>query len=95
MHNKDLRKNVDMMKKIKENYEFHEDAQGLRLKNNLRVGKFYKIFGDGFWGSFINILCGFQDCLYGKNNCWDFDFQVSEIFIALVFGFIYRHPLGI
>jgi hypothetical protein len=51
MHNKNLKKNVDMMKKIKENYEFHEDAQGLRLnylKNNHGVGKFYKIFGDGF-----------------------------------------------
>jgi hypothetical protein len=51
MHNKDLRKNVDMMKTIKENFEFHEVAQGLKLKclkNSHGVGNFDITFGDGF-----------------------------------------------
>jgi len=42
MHNKDLRKS-GYDEKIKENYEFHEDAQGLRLnclKNCHGVGDF-------------------------------------------------------
>jgi hypothetical protein len=28
------------------------------------MGNFYKIFGDGFWGSFTNIFCEFGDCLF-------------------------------
>jgi hypothetical protein len=54
------------------------------LKNSHGVGNFYKIFCDRFWGSFPNILSGFGNSLYGKISCWDFDFQVSEIFVALV-----------
>jgi hypothetical protein len=56
------------------------------LKNNHGVANFYKIFSDGFPGLFTNILCGFGDCLYGEISCWDFDFQVSEIFVDLVIG---------
>jgi hypothetical protein len=48
------------------------------------------------WGIFTRFLvmvfgvhlqtsfCGFGDFLYGKISCWDFDFQVSEKFVALI-----------
>jgi len=46
------------------------------LKNNHGMGNFYKIFGDGFWGSFIDILWGFTLWMWNTSKIVGDDFWV-------------------